>query len=99
MPQKPPSYKPAHHRTDRERRADVDKHRGTRTQRGYDNRWARRSKLYLMCNPVCVKCGHPSQETDHIIPLSRGGVDDESNYQALCKACHSAKTAREQSIT
>ena len=37
----------------------------------------------------------PPQEVDHIIPLEQGGTHDETNLQALCKPCHSAKTARE----
>jgi 5-methylcytosine-specific restriction enzyme A len=89
-------FKPLHHRTDKQRRSDVDKHRGTTAQRGYGGAWQRRRKVYLMAHPICVKCGYPANELDHIKPLSWGGVDDESNYQALCKPCHSAKTAREK---
>ena len=95
MPNQPPVYKPLHYRTKQERVAQYDKQRGSRHQRGYTNQWARISKDYLMRHPVCVVCGHPSQETDHIIPLRRGGADEESNYQALCKPCHSRKTQRE----
>jgi 5-methylcytosine-specific restriction endonuclease McrA len=37
-------------------------------------------------------CGAPAIVPDHVIPLSAGGTDDESNLQALCKPCHDRKT-------
>jgi 5-methylcytosine-specific restriction endonuclease McrA len=33
------------------------------------------------------------QQVDHIITKARGGTDDPSNLQALCRECHSRKTA------
>ena len=38
-------------------------------------------------------------EVDHIQPLSRGGGHEWDNLQALCKSCHSKKTARETGFT
>jgi hypothetical protein len=38
-------------------------------------------------------------EVDHIQPLSRGGGHEWENLQALCKSCHSKKTARETGFT
>lgn len=32
---------------------------------------------------------------DHIIPRSRGGIDDPNNLQGMCHTCHSRKTAIE----
>jgi 5-methylcytosine-specific restriction protein A len=32
---------------------------------------------------------------DHVIPLTEGGLDEEANIQAICAACHTAKTVRE----
>jgi 5-methylcytosine-specific restriction protein A len=49
---------------------------------------------------LCQECkrqgkttvGHP---VDHIVPLWKGGSDDDSNKETLCEPCHDAKTARE----
>ena len=42
----------------------------------------------------CVKCGtHVNLSIDHIHPFSKGGSDDESNLQTLCRSCNSSKGA------
>ena len=47
----------------------------------------------------CCSCGRAGRlEVDHIEPLKSGGDPwEESNLQALCRACHIAKTAAENS--
>ena len=67
---------------------------------GYDCRWRKLARLFLMEHPICfdpfgdhapgIKA---SAQVDHIIPKSRGGTDDWSNLAALCLPCHSRKTA------
>ena len=57
-----------------------------------------RRKRWLQLQPLCVQCEaegivKEAEEVDHIIPLFKGGADDESNLQSLCKAHHLAKTA------
>lgn len=50
---------------------------------------------------TCQMCGRVTLEgdIDHRIPLARGGTDDPSNLQYLCREpCHAAKTAREMGI-
>lgn len=32
---------------------------------------------------------------DHVIPLSEGGTDDDSNLQTICQACDKEKTSLE----
>jgi len=40
----------------------------------------------------CVNCGtHLNLSIDHIHPFSKGGSDDESNLQTLCRSCNSSK--------
>jgi 5-methylcytosine-specific restriction protein A len=55
-------------------------------------------------HPLCVRClaKHPNgigvrlaTERDHIVPISQGGSEDESNTQALCSQCHAEKTEEE----
>lgn len=78
-----------------------DERRGTAAQRGYGARWRRVRAAYLAAHPLCVECERagrvvPATDVDHIVARRRGGSDEWSNLQALCHACHSRKTAREQ---
>lgn len=78
---------------------EYDAQRGSSAQRGYDGRWQRLRAMYLQSHPLCVACAEhgvvtPATDVDHIVPRRSGGQDVESNLQALCHACHSAKTAR-----
>lgn len=68
----------------------------------YDAAWQKASTAFLRENPVCVECASvgvvtSAQEVDHIDPHrgDRTKFWDRSNWQALCKSCHSRKTARE----
>jgi 5-methylcytosine-specific restriction protein A len=47
--------------------------------------------------PFCMECKVEcfKLERDHIVPLWAGGLDVESNTQALCVDCHKRKTAKE----
>lgn len=71
------------------------------SKRGYDRRWMRLRRWFLARHPLCAHClkrgfTTPATEVDHIKPLREGGARlDQSNLQALCKSCHSRKTARE----
>ena len=70
---------------------------------GYDRAWYALAKAYRQAHPLCEHCESrgmivASQETDHIIPfhgLSDPLRIDWDNLQALCKPCHSRKTAKE----
>lgn len=79
-----------------------NKSRGSSHARGYDSRWKKARLIFLAENPLCVSCiskgrSTPATDVDHIEP--HGGdmtrFWDMNNWQALCKRCHSAKTARE----
>jgi 5-methylcytosine-specific restriction protein A len=64
--------------------------------------WKAGRRVFLTRNPLCVDCGElglvvAATEVDHIEP-HRGDRDlffDRTNWQPLCKPCHSRKTARE----
>jgi len=60
--------------------------------------------VYVRDGFTCQICGsHPVErgrpwlpdlsdiEIDHIIPVSKGGKDETSNWQVLCKACNRKK--------
>lgn len=56
-----------------------------------------RRKSFLARHPLCVKCQEAgvvsaAEEVDHIVPLFKGGADDETNLQSLCRDCHELKT-------
>ena len=60
----------------------------------------RRRERWLRDHPTCVDCEAEGrvgagEEVDHVIPLWKGGADDESNLATRCKAHHREKTARE----
>lgn len=54
----------------------------------------------LRQEPLCRDCSDRGLVTaattpDHIIPLSRGGSDDDSNIRCLCDSCHQVRTAQQ----
>ncbi len=74
-----------------------DAQRPTPDERGYGSRWRKARQEYLKLNPLCVRCGAPATDVDHIIP-HRGNQAlfwDVNNWQALCHSCHSRKTQKE----
>lgn len=67
--------------------------------RGYGARWRKFRAWFLAAYPMCSTpgCPEPATDVDHIDgagPLGPRGYDP-ANCQALCHACHSRKTARE----
>jgi 5-methylcytosine-specific restriction protein A len=95
VPKAAKTFKPTSVRT-------YDNRRGTRTERGYDNRWLRASKLFLAEHPLCVQCEREGKSegaycVDHIIP-HRGDVGlfwDSDNWQPLCRRHHNQKSRKE----
>jgi 5-methylcytosine-specific restriction protein A len=54
----------------------------------------------LDAEPLCRDCkakGRPTLATvpDHIVPLAKGGSDDDSNIRCLCADCHRDRTAEQ----
>ncbi|ACK68136.1 HNH endonuclease [Rippkaea orientalis PCC 8801] len=54
-----------------------------------------REYVFQRDNYNCQSCGKNKQQVtlnvDHIIPLAKGGSNDISNLQTLCKQCNQKK--------
>jgi 5-methylcytosine-specific restriction protein A len=64
-------------------------------------RWMEIRRHMLELQPLCVMCSKNgilkfAHEVDHKIPLHKGGTDDYSNLQCLCREHHYKKTQEEQ---
>ena len=65
-----------------------ERKRISRADRGYDSMWRDLSKRMRAAQPWCSTCGSTKDLTlDHIIPLARGGTNDQSNARVLCRKC------------
>lgn len=54
----------------------------------------------LEAEPLCRDClsagiVRAATVPDHIVPLSKGGLDVDSNIRCLCAACHRVRTAEQ----
>ena len=70
-----------------------DARRGTRTQRGLDNRWLRLRDKAIALQPWCSYCGATENLTgDHRIPRSQGGVARTvDDIIVACRSCNSRR--------
>lgn len=46
-------------------------------------------------NYICHYCGEKANSVDHIVPVSRGGTDDEDNLVSCCRSCNSRKGTKD----
>jgi len=83
--------------------AFADRSRGTRHERGYGAQWGKLRAMVMRRDGGICRCAQCQQtgavvradEVDHRVPKHLGGTDDPANLQAISRACHRAKTARE----
>ena len=79
--------------------ATIDLRRGSQVTTRITGRKLQRirERILIRDEYTCRKCGHVSRrlEVDHITPLHMGGVEADSNRQALCSSCHGVKTEGE----
>jgi 5-methylcytosine-specific restriction endonuclease McrA len=77
----------------------------TTAERGYGGKWQRYRLKFLEANVLCVMCQKLGKVTaatvvDHIVD-HRGDQRlfwQRENHQALCKPCHSVKTAADGGV-
>ena len=53
-----------------------------------------RNRILQRDNFTCYLCGNEATTVDHIIPLAKGGTDDEWNLAGACKRCNYSKQDR-----
>jgi 5-methylcytosine-specific restriction endonuclease McrA len=54
----------------------------------------KRKRVFVRDGWKCLRCGEDDKEKltlDHIVPVSRGGSDEDENLQTLCKRCNEMK--------
>ena len=88
-------------------RAEAERKRGTRHERGYDSAWSKRAKRYLARHPLCAvkgpTCSYVATVPDHH-PVSRrdlvaqGVADPDADHRLrpVCASCHGRETAVNQ---
>lgn len=75
--------------------------KGSRHERGYGSAWEKlRSYVLHRDNGLCQPCKRAGRltrasEVDHMVPKVQGGTDATDNLQAICEACHLAKSRGE----
>lgn len=87
-------------RIEMERSYDCHKDRQLLVKRPRGRIGAEQRARRLAAEPLCRDClsagmARPAEEIDHIVPLSKGGTDEETNIRCLCKGCHAYRTRRD----
>lgn len=82
----------------KEHKAQADRNynkytRDPEAKKKYGNQWQKIRARYVAEHPLCEQCLEEGRlrtvdEVHHIIPVSRGGTNDEENLMSLCKSCH-----------
>ena len=67
--------------------------RSSEHNKRYGRSWKEIRNRFLAANPLCACCikeGRltPATLVHHILPVERGGGNEESNLMSLCASCH-----------
>ena len=61
----------------------------------YTNRSDVRAAIFKKYGKQCLSCGSKENiSLDHIMPVTKGGLNDLDNLQPLCKSCNSRKATK-----
>lgn len=90
MTARPPTFAPVRAGANAFKPAAAE--RESAAARGYDRKWRFVRAKFLRAHPNCA-CGAAATDVDHVLPLASGGTHAWSNLRALCRPCHSRKTA------
>jgi 5-methylcytosine-specific restriction protein A len=74
----------------------LDRNRGSSRERGYDRNWEQFRKMFLARHPFCNDCRRLATEVHHLAKVKNEPALKlaGSNCMALCKSCHTKRTAR-----
>lgn len=78
-----------------------ERHAGNEVTRKRGTTLIRLRRQLFARDPLCAMCKAAGRVTlavirDHIVPLTEGGQDVESNVQGLCVECHDQKSLAER---
>jgi 5-methylcytosine-specific restriction protein A len=89
------------HRREQQREHDHLRFRESAAKRGYDRQWRRLRERILFQFPLCLDCKERgeltlSYEVHHVVKISDAPHLrlDPNNLRALCRPCHTARSAR-----
>lgn len=104
MPSRQKQFKPAHQRTNLQRKRDADIGRYDTPWRAWYGtaRWSAIREAQLSAHPLCVMCldddvVEEARVCDHVTP-HRGSEELfwSGPFQSLCFSCHNSKKQREE---
>jgi 5-methylcytosine-specific restriction endonuclease McrA len=70
-------------------------HQSARLRNGNDRTWRKiRERTLARDGYLCQYCGDTATTVDHIVPVTKGGTDEDFNLTSACNQCNSRKGNR-----